>query len=256
MSGEWGPRFLDALFEVVEVPAADREAMSALLPLFQAEQYAPAAGVRRAAQQAIARTREALAAVEHEEQAFLARCLGNFEIYEQLRAKGRGGGKWDSFNLRDGRMGENLMWLAEVRYPGRKIITWAATVHQAHNLKTVSIGGNSNYYKGCKAAGEYVHEAFGKECYTIGFCSHSGNVGMFAPRGNLGEPKEGSIEDTLHRYGQPLLLLNLRKSGPFDKKLPCGPMAHGRDMIAKWPKVLDGLFYIEENTSTTYMGND
>jgi erythromycin esterase len=256
MSGEWADRFLDELFEAVDVGEASEKALKALLPLFKEENYQPDISVRGAAQGALKRAKVLLAAGAQADGPFLTRCLENFGIYERLRAKAPGGPKWDSFNLRDGRMGENLKWLAEVGYPEQKIITWAATVHQGHNLKGVSIGGNASFYKGCRAAGEVVHEAFGKKCYTIGFSSYSGNVGMFAPRGNLGTPKEGSIEDTLSRFGQPLLLLNLRKSGPFDQKLHCGPMAHGRDMTAKWSKVLDGLFYIEENNSTTYMGND
>ena len=138
----------------------------------------------------------------------------------------------------------------------KKIITWAATFHQARRLPEVSIDGNSRFYKGCRAMGEAVHAAFGKACYTIAFTSHGGTVGRFAPRGSLETPKDGSVEDLLHRYGRPLLLLNLRKSGPFDKRLHASPMAHNRRMTARWPRVVDALFYIEEMTSTTYMGND
>jgi len=260
-SGEWADRFLDDLFAEIEVSDADQKALTALLPLLHAETYAPDAGTRKAAAAALARVRAALAAAlaaadVDEKTALLERCLGNFEIYEQLRSMGRGGAKWGSFNLRDGRMGENLKWLAEVRYPGKKIITWAATVHQAHKLTGVTVGGNSSFYKGCRSAGEVVHEAFGRDCFTIGFCAHGGAAGRFAPMGSLGEPQEGSIEDTLRRYAKPFLFLNLSKGGPLDKKLLCGLMAHDRRMTARWSRILDGIFYIEEMTSTTYMGND
>lgn len=256
ISGEWGDRFVDELLEAVELSEEDQQALQALLPLFKAESYAPDSAVRQAAHAALARARDLLANSDRANRDFLDRCLGNFEVYEELRARGPGGPKWESFNLRDGRMGENLRWLAEVRYPQQKIITWAATVHQARNLKGVTIGGDPDFYKGCQAAGEIVHGAFGPDCYTIGFCSSFGNVGMFAPRGNLEAPKEGSIEDLLARYGKPLLFLDLRKSGPFDQRLFCGPMAHGRDMTAKWSDVLDGLIHIEENNSTSYLRND
>jgi erythromycin esterase len=267
-SGGWSDRFLDDLAGKMKAAGAGSddalEAVKALLPELEEDEYRPDNALRQKALAALTKVkaeldanREALVAKHGEsEVAFLDRCLGNFEIYEKLRAMGRSGGRWESGNLRDGRMGENLEWLAEVRYPGKKIITWAATFHQAHNLKSVSIGGNARFYSGCRAMGEIVHEAFGKACYTIGFCSYEGTAGRFGPRGNLDEPAEGSIEDTLQRYGKGLLFLNLRKSGPFDKKLCAGVMAHGRKTAAKWSKVLDGLIYIEEMTSTTYMGND
>jgi erythromycin esterase-like protein len=250
--------------ETSPVPEADRAALTAILPLLRQETYAPDAEVRNAARAALDRVesllianREALAAAHGEaEVALLERCLGNLRVYDELRALGRSGGRWKAGNLRDGRMAENLRWLAEVRYPGEKIITWAATFHQAHGLQGVTVGGNPKYYEGCRAMGEGVHETFGKECYTIGFCSHSGNAGRFVPQKTLDPPAEGSVEDRLFRYGKPLLLLNLRKSGPFDGKLPCAVMAHDRQMTARWSRVLDAIFYIEEMTPTTYMGND
>jgi erythromycin esterase len=40
-------------------------------------------------------------------------------------------------NRRDVQMGENLVWLADQRYKGRKIIVWAATFHIARNLPSM-----------------------------------------------------------------------------------------------------------------------
>jgi len=256
-SGDWADKLLDDVFARVDVDEKDRETLRSLQARLREDEYAPDAKTREAGRAALARVADVLAAAEADrETALLERCVENLQIFEQLRALGDGGARWEGFNLRDGRMGENLRWLAEVRYPGEKIVTWAATVHQAHELRTVTVGGNASFYKGCRAAGEVVDEAFGKACYTIGFCAHDGVAGRFRPEGDLDEPQEGSLEDVLFRYGKPFLLLDLRAGGPLDKKLLCGLMGHDRRMSARWSKVLDGVFYCEEMSSTSWMGDD
>jgi erythromycin esterase len=71
------------------------------------------------------------------------------------------------FPLRDRIMAENLQWLAEVAYPGKKIIYWA---HNAHISAEKPL---PNYPK---MQGNYVRERFGKEAYAIGLYAAGGET--------------------------------------------------------------------------------
>jgi erythromycin esterase len=73
--------------------------------------------------------------------------------------------------LRDRIMAENLMWLAEVAYPNKKLIYWA---HNAH------IGTESNavdaFGKTLKMQGNYISERFGTQVYNIGVYAAGGEL--------------------------------------------------------------------------------
>jgi erythromycin esterase len=182
---------------------------------------------------------------------FFSRCLDNWRDNEAFeRSKGdKSLGTWGSSNLRDPAMAANLKWLAEVRHPGKRIVVWGASMHLARGVAGVDPGGNPKFYADYRNMGEGVHEAFGKEAYTIGFAAHGGECGSFGRRNPLAPPKEGSVEDLLHRYGEPVLFVDLRREGPFAKDLHMAPFAYGRAMHADWTKVLDGVVFIDRMTA-------
>ena len=184
------------------------------------------------------------------EVAFVARCLDNWrdnEAFERSKV-GDEGDMRRSSNLRDAHMAANLRWLADTRYAGKKIITWGATIHLCHGLSGVQMGGRPDFYASYGNMGEAVHEAFGKSCYTVGFAAHGGQWGIRGARHPVPAPKDGSVEDLLHRYGAPFLFLDLRRNGPFAKPLAMAPMGYGRDIRARWPDVLDAVVFIDEMT--------
>jgi erythromycin esterase-like protein len=98
--------------------------------------------------------------------------------------------------------------------------------------------------------GGNVHEVFGKSVYTVGFAAHGGRAGtrFSAKPFALSPPQAGSVEDLLHRYGEPFLFVDLRRDGPFGKPMPMAPMSYDRSMQARWPDVLDAVFFIDEMT--------
>jgi erythromycin esterase len=180
----------------------------------------------------------------------LQRCVDNWkarEAFERSKSQ-RGLGEYGSINLRDAAMADNLRWLAEVRHPGKKIVAWGATFHLARNLLGVKMDGNAKHYEGCRNMGQGVFEAFGKSVYTVGFAAWGGKAGSFTWKSDLGKPRDGSVEDTLHRYGAPFLFVDLRREGPFAGNLKMAPMSYGRNIEAKWPDVLDAVFFIDEMT--------
>jgi erythromycin esterase len=183
--------------------------------------------------------------------AFMRRALQNYSVLERLKRTKDG-----YVNLRDEWMGKNLIWLADEHFEGAKIVVWGATFHLAHELKRIRRGG-APAYQDTKAMGEYVHEHFGKKCYTIGFAAHGGRAGWwFKQKFDLSPPAANSIEEALFRYGKPLLFVDLRaEGGPFDKPLPLAALGYTRNAVAPWPRVLDGLIYIEEMFPAVGMGN-
>ena len=186
-----------------------------------------------------------------EETAFLSRVLDNWRDREAVeRSKTDTSlGKHGTTNLRDGAMAGNLEWLAKTRYPGKKIVVWGATFHLARGLAGVEMEGDSKHYEGCRNMGQGTFETFGKEVFTLGFAAYGGKGGAFGKAFDIPEPRKDSVEDTLHRYGAPLLFVDLRpEEGPFRKRLRMAPMSYSRNIEADWPTVLDGVFFIDEMT--------
>ncbi|HEX5135595.1 MAG TPA: erythromycin esterase family protein [Planctomycetota bacterium] len=252
------------LAPAAEVPAADREALAAIDAKLNASPYAPTGAEREAASAALGRIRklidgnraELVKAHGEPETEFFSRCVDNYGVREKFEFSMTGDDKELSGNLRDKQMAENLRWLAEVRYPDKKIITWAATAHQAHNLKLVKIGGSSEQYEHWTNMGQYVHEWYGPKVFTIAFAALEGRAGRFSPQFDIPEPKEDSFEDLLGRYGQPLVLVPLRGESAFQEAMFCSPMSYDRSIEAPWPQVVDAIFFTREMTATKWVPAD
>lgn len=265
-SGALADGFADALASflapVAKDAASDAAALRKLETLLeqQGDDYAPPVADLEAAQAAWARLRKAIEEnraklVElsgEAETEFFSHCLDNWranEAFERSKSD-KSLGEWGSSNLRDPQMAANLKWLADVRFAGKKIITWGATVHLAHGLPGVKVGGKADFYKTYANMGGAADAAFGKACFTIGFAAHGGQWGIRGARNPVPVPKEGSAEDLMHRYGAPFLVVGLRGAnpGPFAKPLRMAPMSYDRGMEAVWPSVLDAVFFVDEMT--------
>ena len=236
----------------------DRAAWGELDRLLREDDYKPPDAARAKGLEALARVRGLVAErraalverVGEPEVALVERALEDFAVREEFRRAG------NDIHLRDRRMAENLKWLAEVRYPGKKILTWAATTHLVKDHKPVAGGGEGNLFATWKAMGHFVDEWFGANAYTIGFLSSEGPSGVWGAKFEIPEPNRDSLEDLFARYGKPLLFVDLRRPNPFEKSLHASPMSYARTMRAEWPKVLDALFYIRENSATKFIGWD
>jgi len=68
-------------------------------------------------------------------------------------------------SFRDEMMSKNVEWLANVVYPGQKIVLWA---HNGH----VSAARNIGY----EPMGSWLRKAFGSQMYITGFAIHTGSV--------------------------------------------------------------------------------
>jgi len=181
---------------------------------------------------------------------FYSQCLNNYIMREQFENSKNDPDRTLSSNIRDEQMAKNLRWLADVYYPDKKIVCWAATSHLAHNLKKVTTGSGNDFYQKWKNMGQYIHEWYGDKVYTIGFAAYDGQKGSFKPTYTLEPPMDNSFEDIFHRYGEPLLFVDLRCKNPFKKPRYCSPMSYTRTMKGPWPEVIDGLFYTQTMTAS------
>ncbi len=267
-SGAAATEFFPDLYQFLkpagEVSAADQEALAVIDGKLNGHPYDPTGAERDAAHAALGRVRKlfddsrAKLVEKHgePETEFFSRSIDNYLVRERFEFAMTQEDKDLPGNMRDEQMAKNLQWLADVRYPDKKILTWAATSHQAHNLTKVKIGGSSEQYERWKNMGQYVHDWYGEKVFTIGFAALEGKAGRFAPMFDLAEPKEGSFEDLLGRYGHPLVFVPLRGESPFEAPMFCSPMSYDRSIEAPWPQVLDALFFTREMTPTKWVPAD
>jgi erythromycin esterase len=159
-------------------------------------------------------------------------------------------GSWAVFNIRDKQMAANLVWLAQERFKGRKIIVWAASLHNARSLNSVDTQrpafDPAFSYEGAIPMGEHVWQALGKDMYSIGFVASEGSHGMWN-----GEPwtlppvNPKSLEGLWAQTGAKLAFVDFRGLGPDEwlrTQLVAGPFGYG-PMLADWTKVFDGMIF-------------
>lgn len=95
-------------------------------------------------------------------------------------------------------MAANLVWLANVYYPGRKIIVWAASAHIARAVGALSNStGGRPYATGWTVhMGAEAHRSLGGNMYSIGFVAGTGSWGLPGAQPQaVPQPSFNSIED-------------------------------------------------------------
>ena len=161
-------------------------------------------------------------------------------------------------DLRDRRMADNILWLAEKWYPDRKIIIWAAGFHIARNLPSIDTRDASYNYNGIVNMGEELHRKLGDSAYSIGFTSYRGKWGTpsMTPR-SISAPVAESLETMLHATGQPYSLAGLRGL-PRDHWLRTPLIARplgNQPMASDWTGNFDALFFMDVMFPHTILGN-
>lgn len=154
--------------------------------------------------------------------------------------------------IRDRIMADNLVWLLEDLYPGKKVIVWAATAHFLRNstrIRNVKEGWtHPDWY-----AGNLLQQRLSGQIYTIGFTSYAGEFGLIfedekmKPRVETEkESPAGSFEAAAHDLGKPYLFVDLKKTKQGALRKPFVTLALGRDAnVAVWRNSLDALFFID-----------
>ncbi|GGK80636.1 erythromycin esterase family protein [Rufibacter glacialis] len=162
-------------------------------------------------------------------------------VYEQPLA---------SYIVRDTQMARNLRWLAQVRYPNRKVIVWAANSHIMKNAGSALKGQDAAIrWMGTQLAEDPTLE---RQAYTIGFASRQGTyrngpklVGVPKP---LKDGFETWVADSM-AYGF-VDFRRFRRENPSRRELFMMKGSRHMNATALWTKVFDGVFYIRDMEPT------
>jgi len=144
-------------------------------------------------------------------------------------------------------MAENLSWLANHQYPGRKIIVWAHNAHIMRNLSLTESGTGSPY-----SMGDGVWSEFGSESYAIALVSYQGSYRWPRPQSSTlnivpDQRPEAEFEELMAAVGLPIALVDIRAAvaegawlaGPFLAR----PINHYTDQ-SRWGLNVDAFLFI------------
>jgi erythromycin esterase len=118
-------------------------------------------------------------------------------------------------NRRDAHNADNLRWLIEQGYPGRKVIVWAHNAHvmnayyDAPAFKTIRLEPAANTMK---PHGVFLADWLGRDLYTIGFTAYEGEDGWkhMTNVPPIPAARQGSVEGRLQQLNHPYAFLDLR----------------------------------------------
>ena len=97
-------------------------------------------------------------------------------------------------------MAENLLWLAQKRFPNRKMIVWAASFHVMRNPSEIEVPGSRISYKSTIPMGQHVHDALGDKVFTVGFTALKGKAGPWMRQPfEIETAPTGTLEDIFAR---------------------------------------------------------
>jgi erythromycin esterase len=246
---------LQAFFDRVQPGALtpeDRKTIDDLVPALL-KKYEPTPEQREAPRAVLEKALSVLAAASipqsmQREAEFYQRTLENFLTLEEQAVPGA------SSSTRDIRMGENLLWLMEKRYPGKKIIVWAASLHIMRNAPMVD-DAHKWGYDTMKVMGDVAYAKLGAKMYSIAFVAYQGKAGRVnqpAPW-DIGVAKPESLEAHWHETGRAYGFLDLRTIPPGDwlrKPFSARPLGHAA-MTSTWGNNFDGIFFTDTMVPAT-----
>ena len=153
----------------------------------------------------------------------------------------------NSLNARDAQMADNLIWLTQRRYPGRKIIVWAASFHIMRNAAEIEVPDKSVNYSTIIPMGHVVAQKLGDNVFTVGFTAGGGQAGAwFRPPFDIASPPAGTLEDLCLRADLETAVLPLRDDSPEAKWLSetfySRPLGYSW-MRARWGRHFDAMIF-------------
>ena len=264
--------YRERLFEFLEAEGSELASPSDLqtiseFSLARHEEYTPSEDERVKLQAAVERVQDNLLEKANtvqnpQEFKYFAKTLDNLAAYEQhlILSKSMDPPPRNIF-FRARKMGENLIWLVNEWYSGKKIIVWAANRHIARNVSSIEILRPDDYsviFKlppEYKEMGDFLYSELGEFVYSIGFITYQGTRGRLDESPSSIETVPGSIESLWHHTGQPYSFLDFR-SIESEHWLRKPTIAHvdGVSERTNWSNVFDGLFYIDTMFPNSELG--
>src|SRR6266700_3022737 len=254
-AGTYGPdiqSFIDRLQPGAFTPE-DRKIIDDLVAALL-QKYEPTPQQREVSRAAVQKALSVLGAVKipqpmQREAEFYQRTLENTLLLEEQSLDPR-----TTSSTRDMTMGENLLWLLEKRYPGKKIIVWAASLHNMRNASVIENGKRWGYDT-LKVMGDVAHAKLGAKMYSIAFVAYQGKAGRVSqpePK-DIGIAEPGSVEALWHETGRAYGFLDLRTipdgnwlRQPFSAR----PLGHAA-MTSTWGNNFDAFFFTDTMVPAT-----
>lgn len=161
-------------------------------------------------------------------------------------------------NFRDAQNFENLRWLIQEAYQGRKFIIWA------HNVHVMKAGYSSDFRAvhveaqpdDMKTTGARLTEWLGNRVYSIGMTTYQGKDALVTGGAatTIAPAAEDSLEGHLHALGQPFIFLDLRAADPalpIRNSIAARMPKYESNTIADPGCIYDGIFYIDRMEAAT-----
>jgi erythromycin esterase len=153
-------------------------------------------------------------------------------------------------NRRDRINADNLKWLIDTAYAGRKILVWAHNAHvmnawYGRRFDTVSLEPLAD---GMKPTGVWLASWYARALYKIGFTAWQGSDGWVGtPPAPVPPGLPGCLEERLHRLGAPEVFLPLRG---YPASFPTAPVSmripkYAVETVANPAKPFDALYFID-----------
>lgn len=155
-----------------------------------------------------------------------------------------------SCNFRDAQMAANLKWLCEVKFPGKKIIVWAANYHIS---KYTGHFKKKSGYESLAMASIFINEPrLLAQTYSIGFSSYDGDAGRIGTNTfRVDQPDKNGFENWIDKstnYAfvdfRSFNLVNPGFSTEFPLKSSVSPQGVHKSHDAQWNRMFDGIFFI------------
>jgi len=177
------------------------------------------------------------------------------QVEHELRSSDQEHSLGERFNGRDAQGGRNLIWLARQRYPDRKIIVWAASMHCLRDHPALETGPDLDY-EGLRSAGHVAAETLGEEVYVIACTAGGGRAGIaWTEPWDVPPAPEGSFEQLCEAAGLENAIVPLRGAAddaPVREAMWARPLGNA-PMRGIWPRHVDAFVYQRTMTpSTTY----
>ena len=202
-------------------------------------------------------------AIGERETQLLSRVLHNVVAHaEQLRlARDADPAKRiTSYNLREQRNAENILWLLRERHRGEKLIVWLHNVHAITARFTARFDGLSPDASDTPrdATARVVKDSIGARSYSVAIVSYDGAWGF--PGGDrtaLPPAPAGSLAASLHDAGFARAFLDVSGNGRPIPAWLSAPMTGTLNTQSParypvtWPRVVDGVLFIDHMTPST-----
>jgi erythromycin esterase len=179
--------------------------------------------------------------------AYWIRCIENALVLESMSSKPEPKRADEMDDERDIRMGENLVWLADEYYKGKKLIVWAASFHNQFNADTIETPPGLSY-RGFDTMGHTARKKLGKDIYSIGFVAYQGHFGNpFSGAQPIPTMADSSLEGMWKASGHQVAFLDMQAAPDtafVSRPMVAAPLGYS-PMKAVWRNVFDGFVFTD-----------